>query len=115
MGHGGLGSGVGGVVSGLGGGFWACARVMRGLRAMVFGGCFEGFDVGYGGFAGWRLGFWGSVSCAGAWGFGCGGWGVVLGLDGLVFCLRGVVLDLRWVGFGNVVLGLGVGQVGFAG
>ena len=57
----------------------------------------------------------GLVGCVGAWGSGFGGWGVVLGLGGLVFCLRGVVLDLRGVGFGNVVLGLGVGQVGFAG
>ena len=38
-----------------------------------------------------------------------------MGLDGFVLGSRGVVLALHVMGFENVVLGFGVGQVGFVG
>ena len=62
-----------------------------------------------GGFAGWWVRFWGLVGCVRAWGFRFEGWVVVLGLGGLIFRLRRGVLGLRRVGFGDVVLGFGVG------
>ena len=62
-----------------------------------------------GGFAGWWAQFLGSMDCVRAWGFRFEGWVIVLGLGGLIFRLSREVLGLCRVGFGNVVLGFGVG------
>ena len=86
---------------------------MSGLIGVGFGNVVWGFGVGLIGLTGWWAGFWGSVGCARAWGFGFGGWEVVLGLGGSVLGSRGMVLGLIGVGFGNMFWGFGQDVLGW--
>ena len=61
------------------------------------------------------VGFLDLVGCVGASRVRFGGWGAVLGMGELVLGLCGMVLRLGVMGFWNMVLGFGVGQVWCAG
>ena len=88
--------------------------VWDGFGGMVLGVC--GWDrAGQNGFVGCCVGVLGLVGGVGVWGARFGGWADVLGLGGLVLGLRGGDVGRGRDGFGDVVVGFGVGQFGFTG